>query len=615
MTKNAQGIRLTIIRGFASPASVDVWTPEATIGRAPEATLRFDPQRDTASARGLHARLDWRDGAWWIECLHESGLGSVESDRVTRRISIGERMRITTPATFEVGSGGPRFEVVSLVGAIPATEVQAVDDLPMSRVPTATVTGARVARKRTVVLGISILVLACIGIVVARQLNRSSGVTAARVERLEEARVESAKETRELLAALDDVQGEVGELAKLAQDKLRAELARTAKSVWLVGLVSPDGSFLSVGTAWTCASNRLATNAHVAQSLREGVKMSGVRISARRSVGGDGETLEIDSAVRIHPAYESWDRRLQGQFLAAAGGSIRGVRFATPGDVAVLDVTRGDAGEALPLAPRSTAPTALQVGAPVGYVGYPSERMEGLSTLFTVTGKVTALTNFFYESGTPDNLLIHYDAVTTGGASGSPLISETGEVVALVFGGSVVQFRDGDGQEVRAPIGFNLAQSVQLLHELLDGTAESSQRARDSAWEASLSRLTLSPDDLLSRLSGMLGVPAQRQQIVESRGFRLKGSGPQNAVVLTFKQEAGSAYVVLAASHDGSDVNLYAIDERREQLACDVDPDRHPMMHLKPSAVTRDVKIAIVAASELVSGWSEVSLRIIKIRE
>ncbi len=615
MSTNIQGIRLTVTRGFASPASVDVWTSQATIGRAPEATLRFDPQRDTASARGLHARIQWIDDVWWLECLHESGVGLVESDRVTRRISIGERLRIATPATFEVGAGGPRFEVVSLVGAIPATQVNPVDDLPMSRVPASTVTGARVARRRTVVLGISILLIAFIGTVVAMQLDRSSEVTAARVDGLEEAQAESAKETRELLAALDDVQGEVGELAKLAQDKLSVELARTAKSVWLVGLVSPDGSFSSVGTAWTCAPNRLATNAHVAQSLRDGLNVPGVRISARRSVGGDGETLEINNSVRIHPAYESWERRLQGQFLAAPGGSLQGVVFTTPGDVAVLEVARGNAGAALPLAPRSNSPKGLQVGTPIGYVGFPSERMAGLPTLFTVTGKVTALTNFFYESGTPDNLLIHYDAVTTGGASGSPLISETGEVVALVFGGSVVQFEDGGGRKVRAPIGFNFAQSVQLLHELLDGTAEANQRARDSAWEASLSRLTLSPDDLLGRLSGMLDIPAERQQLVERRGFKLKGSGAANAVVFTFKQEAGAAYVVMAVSHDRSDVNLHAFDPGRQQLGRDVDPDWHPRMLLEPSSVTRDVNIAIVAAGELVSNWSEVSMRIIKIRK
>jgi hypothetical protein len=58
MNQSVQGIRLTITKGFASPTSVDVWKPEATLGRSPDATLRFDPQRDTASARGLHARRE-----------------------------------------------------------------------------------------------------------------------------------------------------------------------------------------------------------------------------------------------------------------------------------------------------------------------------------------------------------------------------------------------------------------------------------------------------------------------------------------------------------------------------------------------------------------------------
>jgi hypothetical protein len=609
MTNGIQGLRLTITRGFASPASVDVWKGEATIGRSPEATLRFDPQRDTAIARGLHARLLWEEDAWWIECLHDSGLGIVDGDRVTNRIPNGKKARIVTPATFEVGAGGPRFEVVSLAGTLPATEVNPVDDLPVSRVPYSTLTQVHSTRKRTAMLAAGVLLVSTFGLIVAMQLNQSDWETAARIEVVQ---AETAEETRRVLADLTAVKGDVGALAERTEDRLGAALLAASESVWLVGLVGPDGVFTSVGTAWTCSPNQLATNAHVAVALRDGAASPGTAIVARRSQREGDDSLTISKSMMIHPAYEPWSKSLQSQFLSGPGGSIRTARFIPPGDVAVLEVTEGDPGAPLRLASTAAMTETLRPGAPVGYVGYPMENVVGLPTLLSPTGRITALTNFFFENDSDEPLLVHHDAVATGGASGSPLITEDGEVVALVSAGNVVAIESPSGSLQRVPIGLNYAQHIRLLHELLDGTATENQRLRDPSWQDSLERLTLSPDGLLDRLMWEKGISTDRAELVDQQVLELGGSGTANAQIIEFSQDARATYVILAVSHDRSDIDLVAIDAEGREIARDDAYDWHPLITIGPVESLRRITVGVVVSEANPSERTVLSLRVVK---
>jgi hypothetical protein len=609
MSDAVHGIRITITKGFASPAAVDVWTPEATLGRSADATIRFDPQRDTGCSRSIHARLVWLENAWWIECLHESGIGRVESDRVASRIGQRERARITTPGTFELGLGGPRFEVASLAGTIPATEVKPVADVPISRIHQSTLTKVGSSHKRILVLGTATAALALAAVVVAIVLRNANRQTAAQVKDL---RTEAAERTATLLSELSAVKGNVQELSQQTKDRLAGVLQEAAQSVWLVGLLDGDEVFTPVGTAWVVASQRLATNAHVALALREGIaSSSGIRIVARRSSSAV-PMLEVSNEMLVHPGYERWSPRLAEQFEPGPGGSIRSVNFIPPADVALLTVSSGDPGKPLQLAAGTAAEDAVNRGRAVGYVGYPCENVAGFPTLLSPSGRITATTDFFFDPDAAEKLLVHHDAVITGGASGSPLLNEEGLVVAIVSAGSMIFVRQGPNSMQRVPFGLNYAQRASLIQELLDNTAAAKQAQRDTEWDTILQRVTLPLPRLLDWLVQEVGMAADSNEVVTEKAIRLTGTGAGHAEFLDLTLEPNATYLVLAVSHDRSDIDIVVFDSVQAELGRDDEYTWHPMVALQPDSARREVQVVVFCGDTLRSDESNFTIRVIK---
>ena len=587
MPDSIKGIRLTITKGFASPASVDVWKSEATLGRDPKATLRFDPQRDTGSCRGIHVRLLWEEDDWWIECMHESGVGLVERNRVTSRLSKGERSRVRTPATYELGKGGPRFEVVSLAGTIPVTKVQPVD-MPQSNIPTSVVTKAHRAPKLIAALAILIAALGGSAWYLNSQTAKSVQSAQGDIDTIQGTLQLAQGDIDKVQGSLQEVESRVGDtesavnlaneridkaetrtltneeklaqtkdrLARLeiAPEKLRSALLKASNSIFLVGRVNKSGEFIGIGTAWAVGPHQLATNAHVALGIKNWLK-EGTAVA--RHSGNQPHDIKI-TGTQIHPGYARWGSHLRAaRFVEQAPIEVSQIPMC---DVAIIE-TNEDVSPPLQLATDDDL-QALRQGDEVGYVGFPMENIIGAfvnpEPLLDV-GHLTHLVDMFGEKVPYEqSFVLGYDLNIAGGASGSPIITPNGKVIGLINSGSVVNTSSGD----RIPIGFSFGQRVDLLRELIDSQAETNQVARNKDWEKRIHAVGIT-----SEASVMLYVYEYANQIKNMRHakevkLQIVGNWETDIPEIKYTKEAKVTldpgdYIYVSASDAWTDVDVF----------------------------------------------------------
>ena len=123
---------------------------------------------------------------------------------------------------------------------------------------------------------------------------------------------------------------------------------------------------------------------------------------------------------------------------------------------------------------RPESQAALAAGEAVGYVGYPMENLavagDNLQrpTPQMQFGRLTAITTDFNPSedeARPGrlNTLLQHSLPATGGASGSPMLNERGEVIGML---SAVNFAMLGNR--RIPTVVNFAQRANLVSELID---------------------------------------------------------------------------------------------------------------------------------------------------
>ncbi len=154
------------------------------------------------------------------------------------------------------------------------------------------------------------------------------------------------------------------------------------------------------------------------------------------------------------------------------------------GDVGLLTLKGSATVQPLQLA---SASEVLQSPLPpdeIAYIGYPAENarktlLKGDKLKFAWQvpqqigiGTLMALTSFDSEpADVGSRQLLHYDLVTAKGASGSPVFSSDGKVIALHSTGSYVfldPYKAGaTSSQIRT--GFSYGQRIDLLHDLLQG--------------------------------------------------------------------------------------------------------------------------------------------------
>ncbi|MGQ0628470.1 MAG: trypsin-like peptidase domain-containing protein [Phycisphaerales bacterium] len=556
--ESGERIYVDLLSGFASPWTGEFTKDRITIGRAQDADVRLHPTKDTVSASRIHCTLVRDGGCLRLTVEHDNGVTVELSGQSSRFFSKGQSIEL--PGAFEltIGKNGPRIAVHTTGGDLPGTlqgtlaQRRQAATMPVAHVTRSDVKAARGGRTIAIVVALALLLLGSAGAYVAYR-------TAGDVGTLKKLREED-------LAGIfaEQKRTQVALAKKPPTEALREALRAAADSVLLVGVRDKEG-FTPLGTAWTGAPGVLVTNAHVAVALRAKLKDAGEgsAVIARRGPALEGELLI--GAIEDHPAFEPWNELLAGQ-VVRAGQQLESANLVPVCDVALLRVMSGEAGKPLKLA---EAGGGASPGDPIGYAGFPTEGIAGLPALQTLTGSVSAVTDFFCRAAPtttdPDGLLIHHNAVSTGGASGSPLINERGEVVGLVCAGSMLAVGDlASGAVRRVSVGVNYGQSVSLVRELLSGKAAEAQKARDGAWRDRMAGLFVSPADRLAaqladlqkRLGVTLETVTESTATLSRAGVESVPPSLRRALTL----DAGYHYFLLAAASDWSDLTLAVVD-------------------------------------------------------
>lgn len=438
------------------------------------------------------------------------------------------------------------------------------------------------------------------------EIDANKNATIDRIQQLESSFSANYQNLDQSVAGL---KSGLAEVTDLTRDRLSEAMDGAADSVWLLGVTDGQGTFAPIGTGWVIADGKIATNAHVLKQMAD----VGDLFESPAFVGrNEGREIALSDDFAIHPAYERWGGTsgpLIHQFQGDAANALVPMQLILPGDVGLIDVVSGSAGSPLPL---SGTPDVAANSA-VGYVGFPMENIAGLPSQQALSGRVTASTDFFFgEDPVDENLLIHYDAVTVGGSSGSPLFDDRGEVIGIVCAASSAQMAFGG----RAPVGINYAQDVRLATELLNGTADSVQRERDTRWVQRLQEAALSPADVLDGLAAAtLEIDYEQTQPIVSLDLELDTRSDSSSRQWTLSVEPGYRYVVVAVAHDWTDIDLFVLSGN-EVVARDRSFDWFPIARIAPQSEPTELTVQLSAPGpDLSEDATPITLKIFRVRE
>jgi hypothetical protein len=445
------------------------------LGRRPDNDIAYDPVGDPLVS-GYHAEIHASNGRFYVVDLGSSNGTFIGKHRCLPQqkieILIGTEIRLG-------GEDGPRLVVEAPPGGVAAIGAAAADASEISGgVPRAALAkksfgeqtlirmmsqASRAERRR--MLGVMILLIAVAGTIAyfAIKEEKKDGPSSTTA---------SSREDRR-----EDLQRHLNEARSRVYVVVRQNLNGAA--------VASEDPF---GTAWSVRPGALATNGHVADIIREAKGRANVRFLARNSGSNDLRIVGYD----IHPGWEEF-QRLQSIYLKGKK-SDDAAAVRTGCDVALLLIDKLDVvhqSASLPLADEAEL-RKLKQADPIGFSGYPLEGI-GINTKQPValvrTGDMSAMTDFFLGETSFENAhLIAFTMAGAGGASGSPVLAASGNVICLLYSGDV----GGQTSVARISVagGFTYGQRVDLLRELLDGTAAQKQIERTRAWEAQFKKIS-----------------------------------------------------------------------------------------------------------------------------
>ena len=231
---------------------------------------------------------------------------------------------------------------------------------------------------------------------------------------------------------------------------------RYLPNVGVVVLGQEGGLAEPVGTAWLIAGRSvLATNAHVAVDVAAALEQPGM--AAWIIFSGQTSPQKIRTA-RIHPEYA------QSQ---AKGHPVPSY------DVAILELENLLPQSGLPIAGRGKL-FALRELQSVAYLGFPMENLAGSAAsmerpkAIAKKGSLSSLEDWMMRhcDDPARRQLIKHDLGVAGGASGSPMFDEAGDVIGLISAGNMERLYDPQTKQFRrAPNGvmLNFAQRIDVL--------------------------------------------------------------------------------------------------------------------------------------------------------
>ncbi len=230
---------------------------------------------------------------------------------------------------------------------------------------------------------------------------------------------------------------------------------------------------LPIGTAFAIGKDKFATNSHVAYALKNQKDgMAGYLLKCFLLDQAQSKGIELNTEEDLFKYYQKNKKEADKEFkllaehirircveirLAHSNGrslSISSIQVHSryspekafknsEYDVAIL-TTSETIDTVFPIASKEKL-YSLEIGQEIAYLGFP---MQGLSSNGNIdidkpeatfkSGTINKITDFNNVFSKPElNKSIIHDIPSTGGASGSPIFLPTGEIIAILWGGSV----------------------------------------------------------------------------------------------------------------------------------------------------------------------------------
>jgi predicted component of type VI protein secretion system len=433
----AQRVILTRVGGFNRDKAQEFEQGPIQLGTDPVCDMRFDATWDK-SVSPRHAFLEFRDASWWV--IDQSRDGTwIEGRKVTQH-------KLQPGQVLELGRGGPKITFELARREAPHAP------MPAARQPPAPSPARSFAAPPPP------------SIPVAHPLPASSSPHPAQASHPSPWRWLIVVLAAAMLLA-GPVWLAVSRLSATTEDAQLAAAARQLEPC--VGLVvvvvpTPNGERSApIATAWAVGAHTFATNAHVAQPVKDALaKGDAVFVVINKNPNLRYKVVSAEP----HPKF--------GQKTVDAEGKDPAI---APYDVGLLTVNETLTARA----PMASADELAQLdsGERIAYLGFPMEGLAGggvdiQNPVATMqSGIVTSVTDYWLsKADAAHRLLIQHNLGATGGASGSPVFNTRGEVVGILCAGNIIGQVDVDtGQETRAPSGvmINFAQRVDVLNDLL----------------------------------------------------------------------------------------------------------------------------------------------------
>ncbi len=351
---------------------------------------------------------------------------------------------------------------------------------------------------------------------------------------------------------------------------LREVFARSNPAIFYVDLVGPGHTTWGGATAWVVklkdGRKAFATNAHVAEKYETDVEGNTERRMVARSPIPPGYLeYNIVDAVK-HPGYVEFNERTRELERQVSLGKLRDVGFALGYDVALLTPeSQKGLPEPLPLASDDEI-AHLRAGEVLASAGYPNERsitMNGMTPDPIRRKGMLAKTASFFLMPSSDPQLILHDLPATGGASGSPIFNTAGHVVALLNSGNVTT--SGDGYRTPSAVLVNFGQRVDLLRELIEGTAEARMPAYRQAWAETEFKIRRGPREFVDAEIAFFKAEHGGAERAGAASGTIDAASPaykgHPATSLDLDIEAGHRYRAFAISEDkGAKLSLLLLD-------------------------------------------------------
>jgi V8-like Glu-specific endopeptidase len=553
---------MLIIRHRTGPLAgqetrVEARNDRVVFGRDPDACDVVFPPDATLVSRHHFALVRRPSGDWTID-LFGTPFVAVNSEPAEQGLVV------RSGARFELGRrGGPSFELTmegeSKQGGLAMTLAQE----PMTGARTAAAKAVRAAaRARTFsYAGLALVLLLALGGGAFYYQYWVSG-----------------QQLASQLLQLNEAQ------ARFAADNIPREYRdRLVQAAHLVIIRDAAGRERGDATAFPIGPHLFATAAHVADN-RDDFK-SGEKMLVR-APGQNGRTWEVVEHKK-HPAYKPLDDFLSRDSMYIPSTKSRdeptGLRQFTSVygyDVAILRVEGPPLSPILELAtPEEIA--KLKPGDPLAYAGYPQQDIIGAAvnvlgaTPEVRTGLVTALTDFFaMPADAAQSRLVHHNMGTTVGASGSPIISTSGHVVALHTKSNYMATEGG--KLVPSGALINYGQRSDMLADLLSGKAAASLDLEKAYWQKQTAKLVRGYDAIIgSLLDGLKPNPSatptlakeEEDDLDEEDEIKTRGKDGTETVTRQkpheFKVTRGSDHAFIAYAKERARISLYLFVDKK----------------------------------------------------